>query len=116
LPARRLLGVLWNWRWWAAVVVAALVGAWLPARFFVSEPAGTVSAQVWMVVLKLAATYLLAIGSWVLILAWVATLFGRQQKKPPAEEVLVREPVPVGPPERSLKARAEIPPAEAPGD
>ena len=116
LPARRLLRLLWNWRWWAAVVVAALVGAWLPGLFFRSAPAGTVSAQVWMVVLKLAATYLLAIGSWVLILAWVATLFGRQQKKPPAEEVLVREPVPVGPPERSLKARAEIPPAEAPGD
>jgi len=28
---------------------------------------------------------------------------------PPAEELLVREPVPVGPPKRSLKARAEIP-------
>ena len=116
LPARRLLGVLWNWRWWAAVVVAALVGAWLPARFFVSEPAGTVSAQVWMVGLKLAAAYLLAMASWVLALAWQATLFGRQRKNPPAEEVLVREPVPVGPPERSLKARAEIPPAGEPGE
>ena len=114
LPVRRLWRLLWNWRWWAAVVVAALVGAWLPAQLFGNAPAGTVSAQVWMVGLKLAGAYLLAMGSWVVALAWAATLFGRQQKKPPAEEVLVREPVPVGPPGRSLKAEAEIPQPEEP--
>jgi len=70
-----------------------------------------------MVGLKLAGAYLLAMGSWVVALAWAATLFGRQQKMPPAEELLVREPVPVGPPGRSLKAEAEIPidPDEGPG-
>ena len=117
LPARRLLRLLWSWQWWAAVVVAALIGAWLPGHFFAGEPSGTVSHQVWTVGLKLGGAYLLAMGSWVLILAWVATLFGRQQKKPPAEEVLVREPVPVGPPERSLRAKAETPidPDEGPG-
>jgi hypothetical protein len=33
------------------------------------------------VALKLAATYLLAVGSWVLLLGWVAVLFGRQQSQ-----------------------------------
>ena len=55
---------------------------WLPGRFFAADPHGTVSAQIWHVSLKLAATYLLAVGSWVLLLAWEAVLFGRQNPRP----------------------------------
>src|SRR5208337_1463026 len=84
LPWRRVLHILWNWRWWPAVVLASLVAVWLPGRFFAGMPSGTVSAQVWLVALKLAATYLLAVSSWVLLLAWVATLFARQQ--PPEDK------------------------------
>jgi len=111
---RRVLRILWSWRWWLAVVVAALAAVWLPSKFFVVGPSGTVSAQVWHVGLKLAATYLLAVGSWVFLLGWVATLFGRQ--KPPAEEVLVPAPVLAGPPERVQAAKVGTPPDETPQD
>jgi hypothetical protein len=108
LPWRRVIRLLWDWRWWLGVLLAALAAVALPSRFFASEPSGGVSAQVWHVALKLAATYLLAVGSWVLLLAWVATLFGRQQ--PPAEEALVPIPVPelAGPPEAGKQASVKL--------
>ena len=86
---RRVLRILWNWQWWPAVAAAAMAGVWLPSKFFAAEPSGAVSAQVWHVGLKLAATYLLAVGSWVFLLGWVATLFGRQ--KLPAEGTIAAE-------------------------
>jgi hypothetical protein len=107
LPWRRVLRILWNWRWWPAVVVAALAAVWLPSKFFAATPGGTVSAQVWHVGLKLAASYLLAVGSWVFLLGWVATLFGRQM--PPTEEILVPAPVLAGPPERTQAAKVDRP-------
>ncbi len=110
LPLRSILRILFNWRWWPAVVVASLAAVWLPSKFFAVGPSGTVSAQVWHVGWKLAATYLLAVGSWVFLLGWVATLFGRQE--PPFEEVVVPVPVPVGPPERRQTAAIEAPPPE----
>ena len=82
LPWRRVLQLLWNWRWWPAVVVAALLGVWLPGLFFAADPHGTVSAQILHVSLKLAATYLLVMISWVLLLAWAAVLFARQKPLP----------------------------------
>jgi hypothetical protein len=51
----------------------------LPAHFFTVEPHGTVSAQIWLVAFKLTGAYLLAIVFWVLLLGWLAVLFGRQQ-------------------------------------
>jgi hypothetical protein len=78
-PWKRILRMLWNWQWWLAVVVAALVAVLLPGRFFNAMPAGTVSHQVWSVSLKLGAAYVLAVGCWVVLLGWVATLFGKQQ-------------------------------------
>jgi hypothetical protein len=111
LPWSRIIRLLWNWRWWLGVVLAALVGAWLPSQFFKGTPKGTVSAQVWIVGLKLAAAYLLAVSSWVVLLAWWAVLFASHEK-PPAKEALVAVPVLAGPPERELKARVQSPPAE----
>ena len=110
LPVRRIYRILLSGRWWLGVVIAALVGVWLPGRFFVGMPHGTVSAQVWAVVLKLAAVYLLAVGSWVLLLAWVATLFGRQI--PPEGDALVAVPVFTGPPLGKQRATGEIPPPD----
>lgn len=110
LPWRRLLRILWNWKWWLAVVLAALVAVALPGRFFAGTPRGAVSAQVWSVGLKLAVTYLLAVGSWLLLLGWVATLFGRQL--PPKEEALAAVPVASGPPEGARGAAVEIPPPD----
>jgi hypothetical protein len=77
LPVLRILRILWNWRWWSVVLVAAVVAVELPRRFFVAMPHGTVSHQVWAVSLKLAATYVIAITCWVLVLAWAAVLFSR---------------------------------------
>jgi hypothetical protein len=111
LPWRRIIRLLWNWRWWLGVVLAALVGVDLPGQFFSGTPQGTVSAQVLSVSLKLATAYLLAVSSWVVLLAWWAVLFGRTDK-PPAEEALVAVPVLAGPPDRELKARAPLPPEE----
>lgn len=109
LPVRRILRLLWNWRWWAGVVLASLLGVWLPGQFFTGTPKGSVAAQEWTVVGKLAAAYVLAVGSWVLLLGWWAVLFVNREK-PPAEEALVAVPVLSGPPDRGLKAKAEVPP------
>jgi hypothetical protein len=113
LPIRRIFRILLSGRWWLAVILAALVGVLLPGRLFVSLPHGTVSAQVWTVVLKLTAAYVLAVGTWVLLLAWVATLFGRQT--PPSEEALVAVPVLTGPTAGKRSATAEIPPPDEGG-
>jgi hypothetical protein len=112
VPFRRLMRLLWNWRWWLGVLLAATVGVWLPGRLFEALPSGTVSAQVWHVGLKLAATYVLAIGSWVLLLAWVAMLSAVQSpiaNQPPDDEAVLPVPVLSGPPDRVLGAKAEIP-------
>jgi hypothetical protein len=111
LPWRRIFRFLWNWRWWGGVVLAALVGVWLPGQFFNKTPAGTVSAQVWAVSLKLAAAYLLAVGSWVKLLAWWAVLFSPKQP-PPEEEALVAVPMPTGKPDRESSAKEPLPPPE----
>jgi len=79
LPWRRSLRLVLDWRWWVAVAVAALVGVALPGHFFKAEPSGTVSHQIWVVILKLVGAYLLAITSWVLVLAWAAVLLERTQ-------------------------------------
>jgi len=84
LRVRRDLRVLWNWRWWLAVAAAALAGVLLPSHFFAGLPNGTVHHQVWAVIFKLAGTYLLAVCSWVLLLAWGAVLLARQPQ--PAED------------------------------
>ncbi|MGC2211077.1 MAG: hypothetical protein WA532_13295 [Candidatus Korobacteraceae bacterium] len=87
LPWRRLMRVLLNWRWWPAVVAAALLAVRLPSWFFTGIPRGTVGHQVWTVVLKLGGTYMLAVGCWVLLLGWAAALLARtaQADSSPAE-------------------------------
>jgi hypothetical protein len=111
IPWRRVLRILWNWRWWPAVVLASLVAVWLPTKSFTELPHGTVSAQVWCVSLKLASAYLLAVTCWVLLLAWVAVLFGRQQP-PPIEDAPAAIPVKAEPEVGKREAMAEIPPTD----
>jgi hypothetical protein len=79
LPWKKSFSLVFDWRWWFAVAVAALVGVLLPGRFFSALPSGTVSHQVWAVGFKLAGAYLLAITSWVLVLAWAAVLLKKSQ-------------------------------------
>ena len=99
LPWRKIIRLLFNWRWWLAVIIAALVAVEWPSHFFTGEPQGAVSHQVWAVMLKLVGTYLLAIVCWVLLLAWCAVLLGRgaPAAEKPADNSLVPAPVGAGP-------------------
>jgi hypothetical protein len=99
LPWRKLLRMTLNWRWWIGALIAALLGVLLPSYFFNGEPHGTVTQQVWAVSLKLSGAFLLAIASWVLLLAWAAVLLTRDGQKPkaPGDDALVAAPVGSGP-------------------
>jgi membrane protein implicated in regulation of membrane protease activity len=88
--------LLLGWRWWPAVIVAALAGVLLPAHFFAVLPHGTVSAQIWAVAWKLVATYVLVISSWVLLLAWAAVLLDRRAPDSNDDGDELGEPVAVG--------------------
>jgi hypothetical protein len=74
LPWKRAQLMWLNWRWWPAVLAAALVGVAWPQWFFSAPPHGSVSAQVWRVAIKLIAGFLLAVSSWLALLGWTATL------------------------------------------
>jgi hypothetical protein len=74
LPLRRVIRFLFNWRWWLAAIVMALVGVSLPAHLFTGIPHGSVAHQVWAVIFKVAGAYLMAVSSWTLLLAWAAVL------------------------------------------
>jgi hypothetical protein len=81
LPWRRVLRMMLNWQWWIGAVIAALVGVLLPSYFFNGEPHGTETHQVWAVSLKVAGASLLAMASWVLLLAWAAVLLARSSRE-----------------------------------
>jgi hypothetical protein len=87
LPWRRVLYLLLNWRWWLGVTVVALAAVWLPGWLFSTPPHGSVHAQEARVALKLAASYLLGVGGWLLLLAWAGMLFGRQKPLPERDAV-----------------------------
>jgi hypothetical protein len=73
-PWRRVARVWTNWRWWPVVLILALLGEILPQHFFAGDPEGSVQAQIWKVILKLLAAYLVSVLCWVLALAWSAAL------------------------------------------
>lgn len=99
IPFRKLVRLLLNWRWWPVVVLAALVGVLLPDHLFVGLPQGTVSHQVWTVVLKLAGSYLLIVSCWIILLAWAAVLLNRDTRSAEqgGDDSLISVPVGSGP-------------------
>lgn len=114
LPWRRLVRMMFDWRWWPMVIAASLLAVAWPGTFFNGIPHGTVAHQVWAVGLKLAAAYLLAIASWMVMLAWAATLLSSGPGAfPPPEDDSGGEPVPVpalvGPPLGSKSASVRLP-------
>ncbi len=110
LPVRRIIRILWNWRWWAFMIPAALLAVALPTHLFSAEPKGTVHAQIWSVGLKLGCTYLLAMGMWLCALAFCAWLFAQQRPAPPLEEEFAFVPVGIGPGSDVRSAAEKIPP------
>ena len=112
LPWRRLIRMLLNWRWWPVVIVASLLAVAWPGTFFNGIPHGTITYQIWAIGLKLAAAYLLAVASWMVTLAWAATLLSSGRGAfPPPEDDAGGEPVPalVGPPLGSKSASVRLP-------
>jgi hypothetical protein len=99
LPWRKLFRMLLNWRWWLGAVIAALLGVLLPSYFFHGEPHGTVAHQILAAILKPVAAYLLAIASWVLLLAWAAVVLERDtpDATQPGDDALHLVPVGSGP-------------------
>jgi hypothetical protein len=95
VPVGRVLRVLWNWRWWPVVIVAALLGVALPMHLFNGLPQGSVHHQVWAVILKLLGASLLAVVSWILLLAWGAVLLARNAPRPKSsgDDALVAVPL-----------------------
>ena len=113
LPWRSVIRFILNWKWWPAVIVAALLGVALPGRFFNGVPHGTVSQQVWAVVLKLIGAYLLQVGSWLMLLGWAATLFhvARSSRSGPQDDSdePLNEPALIGPPGGGKSASVRLP-------
>ena len=92
LPWRRVRRFLFDWRWWPAVILAALAGVALPGCLFAAEPHGPILHQLAALFLNLAAAYILAVGSWVLLLGWAAVLFSGMASPP--RRVTARQPKP----------------------
>lgn len=77
-----------EWRWWLMLLILALIAQVWTGTFFETLPHGSVHAQVWRVVLKIAASYILAVCCWLIALAWTAVLFSRKNR-----EAHGREPI-----------------------
>ncbi len=96
IPFRKIFRLLLNWRWWPAVVLAALLGVVLPGHFFAGVPHGTVTHQIWAVTLKLAMSYVLGVASGILLLGWAAVMMGRSDSDADAPDDEEMVPVEVG--------------------
>ncbi len=92
LPWRKIGRMLLGWRWWTGVVLAALVGVALPDGLFAAAPDGSIPHQIIALFLRLGVAFVLAVGSWVLLLGWAAVLLGR--KSPPPLRLVARQPKP----------------------
>lgn len=95
----RIRSIWCNWRWWPVVFVAAFIVVHLLPKLYDADPHGTTRAQVWAVILKTAAYYLISIISWLLLLIWSSVLLNNSDGKGTdngAEGSLV--PIPVGGP------------------
>ncbi len=80
MPWRRALRVWAKWNWWPLVAIWALIAVAWPQTWFTGLPHGTVHAQIWHVLLKIAAAYLLVVTGWNKVLAWSAMLVDPRPK------------------------------------
>ncbi|UWZ82282.1 hypothetical protein [Occallatibacter riparius] len=111
-PWRRILRVWIAWRWWLVVLLLALIGDVLPRYFFVGDPKGSVQAQVWRVILKLIAAYIVSVLCWILALAWSAALVISPLEASPSSPAAIisgrleGRPLPVGNADENLSGNA----------
>jgi hypothetical protein len=79
LPWRRILRVLYNWRWWIGVLLAIVIGGALPKLI---QPNASSAADTFpeeIPVLRTIVFHVLSIGSWLVLMGWVAVLLGRTE-------------------------------------
>jgi hypothetical protein len=109
LPWLRVLRVMCAWRWWLSVLLTGTIA--ISAELYFDRLRAY--AYVWDVGLvtglKMGAVDLLETGIWILLLVWLSVLF--DLTAPPTDEVLLENPVIVGPPEPSQEnsARPSLP-------
>ena len=73
----RIRSVWCNWRWWPVVFVVAFIVEHLLPKLYDADPHGTTRAQLWAVILKTAAYYLVVVISWLILLIWSAVLLNK---------------------------------------
>lgn len=77
LPWRRVLKILFDWRWWVGMIVAVIIGGGLPSLIQAIATGGKVSQSPWVNTSWSDAHDLLANSAWVLLMAWFATLLAK---------------------------------------
>jgi MFS family permease len=104
LPWRRLLQLIVEWRWWLGLIAATVMGIALPALLKASMQGDDIF---WKMGLGPVVIGLLAMGSWLLLLGWLAVLFNRSL--PHVKEELAEIPALTGPPEPDKQASVKLP-------
>jgi hypothetical protein len=94
LPWMKVLRVVVAWQWWLNVMIAAII-----AELVVLISNHVFTSPSWVV---MGAFNLVLMGIWILLLAWFAVLFNRDQ--PPANEHTAETPAPAEPPEPEKQA------------
>jgi hypothetical protein len=81
LPWRRVLRLMCQWRWWLGLIAAIIVGVALPVLINAAMQSGDTTPSLWVTDLRACGICLLTMGSWVLLLGWLAVLFDRNAPK-----------------------------------
>jgi hypothetical protein len=81
LAWKRIRSVWFNWRWMPVVLVVAFILEHLLPKFFAADPAGTTRHQLWAVLLKTAAVYLISVILWLILLIWSTVLLNGGTEK-----------------------------------
>jgi len=107
LPWRKLLRLVYEWRWWLGLIAALAVGVALPCLINAAMQSGNTTPSLWIEDLRACGIGLLAMGSWVLLLGWLAVLLARL--KPRSNEALAGVPALAGPPNPDKEDSVKLP-------
>jgi hypothetical protein len=107
LPWRRLLRLLYEWKWWLGLMAALVIGVALPCLIIAAMRSENATPSLWITCLGVGVNDVLSISSWALMLSWFTVLFERQ--KPPTDEAPADVPALIGPSEPELQASVKLP-------